>query len=196
MMLVDKLLLLLNALPIHLVEQILTKLDIGYEAIAAVAGEVLAHDDAEHLEIVGVGRHGVSRHDPAAHAELMGEGELVVVTFLSVLAFGQPKSDKWQTLAGLLGHDDKAERFERVREIVGCAGQVGHDGTVTVLSEPDELVVLPNDLTSAFAEVEGEGSLVGAEVVDVEDELLGEVLGATPDDPADTGVNEAVLSRH
>ena len=114
MMLVDKLLLLLDALPIHLVEQILTKLDIRDEAIAAVAGEVLAHDDAEHLEVVGVGRHGVSRHDPAAHTELMGKGEFVVVTLLSVLAFGQPKSNKWQTLAGLLGHDDKAERFERV----------------------------------------------------------------------------------
>ena len=65
-----------------------------------------------------------------------------------------------------------------------------------MLSEPDELVVLPNDLTSAFAEVEGEGSLIGAEVVNVEDELLGEVLGATPDDPADTGINEAVLLIH
>ena len=44
-----------------------------------------------------------------------------------------------------------------------------------------------------FGEVEREGGLVGAEVVDVEDEVLGQVLLAAPDAPADAGVDEAVL---
>jgi hypothetical protein len=35
--------------------------------------------------------------------------------------------------------------------------------------------------------------LVGAEVVDVEDEFLRKVFGVAPDDPADAGVDEAVL---
>jgi hypothetical protein len=35
--------------------------------------------------------------------------------------------------------------------------------------------------------------LVGAKVVDVEDELVGEVFLAPPDHPSDTGADEAVL---
>jgi hypothetical protein len=45
----------------------------------------------------------------------------------------------------------------------------------------DELVVLGDDLAGALGEVEREGGLVGAEVVDVEDELLGQVLLVAPD---------------
>jgi hypothetical protein len=54
------------------------------------------------------------------------------------------------------------------------------------------LVVLADDLGSAFGKVEGEGGLVGAQVVDVEDEFFGEVFGGAPDDPAYTWVDEAV----
>jgi hypothetical protein len=61
-----------------------------------------------------------------------------------------------------------------------------------VLAEADELVVLADDLGGAFGEVEGEGGLVGAEVVDVEDEFLGEVFGGAPDDPAYTWVDESI----
>lgn len=57
----------------------------------------------------------------------------------------------------------------------------------------DELIVLANDLTGPFAEVEGEGSLIGAEVVDVEDELLGQELGAPPHNPTNTRVDETIL---
>jgi hypothetical protein len=38
-----------------------------------------------------------------------------------------------------------------------------------MLAEADQLVVLADDLRGAFGEVEREGGLVGAEVVDVED---------------------------
>jgi hypothetical protein len=57
----------------------------------------------------------------------------------------------------------------------------------------DELVVLRDDLAGALGEVERERGLVGAEVVDVEDEFLRQVLLAAPDAPADAGVDEAVL---
>ena len=39
----------------------------------------------------------------------------------------------------------------------------------------------------------GERRLVSTEVVDVEDELLGKVLGVAPYNPADTGVDKSVL---
>jgi len=61
-----------------------------------------------------------------------------------------------------------------------------------VLSEADQLVILTDDLGGAFGEVEGEGGLVSAEVVDVEHKLFGEEFGGSPDDPAYTGVDEAV----
>ena len=54
------------------------------------------------------------------------------------------------------------------------------------------MIVLADDLGGALGEVEGEGSLIGAEVVDVEDEFFGEVFGGAPDDPADAGVDEAL----
>jgi hypothetical protein len=61
-----------------------------------------------------------------------------------------------------------------------------------VLSEADELVVLANDLGSALGKIEGEGGLVGSEIVDVEDEFFREVFRGTPDDPAYTWIDEAV----
>ena len=56
-------------------------------------------------------------------------------------------------------------------EVVGGAGEVLHDAAVAGLAETDQLVVLGDDLTSASREVQREGRLVGAEVVDVEDEF-------------------------
>ena len=74
-------------------------------------------------------------------------------------------------------------------EIVGGAGQIGHDGAVAALPEADHLVVLADDMGGAFGEVEREGRLVRAEIVDVEYEFLGEEFRGAPDDPADAGVD-------
>jgi len=46
-----------------------------------------------------------------------------------------------------------------------------HDAAVAGLAQADQLVVLSDDLASAAGEVQREGGLVGAEVVDVEDEF-------------------------
>jgi hypothetical protein len=62
-----------------------------------------------------------------------------------------------------------------------------------VLAQTDQLVVLAQDLGSSTREVEGKGSLVSTEVVDVEDQLGRQVLGVTPDAPANTGVDETIL---
>ncbi len=51
---------------------------------------------------------------------------------------------------------------------------------------------MADDLGGAFGEVEGEGGLVGTEVVDVEDEFFREEFRAAPDDPAYAGVDETV----
>lgn len=135
-----------------------------------------------------MGSHRVRRDDPASAAKLVREGELVVV----LLAGLEAECDEGKTFAVLLRHDDEAELLEGIGEVVCRAGEVRHDGAVTVLSEADELVVLGDDLGGSLGEVECEGGLICAEVVDVEDKLLGEVFRGAPDDPTHTWVHEAV----
>ena len=180
---------LLDGILVHVIEDLDAELDIREQLVAAGFAEVLADDDAQHLEVLGVRRHGVGGHDPGAAAELMGQCELVVV----LVGFGvEAEGDEGEAFAVLLGHDDEAQLLEGVGEVVCCAGQVGHDGAVAVLSKADQLVVLANDLGGALGEIEGEGGLVSTEVVDIEDEFFGEVFRCTPDDPAYTWVDEAV----
>jgi len=61
-----------------------------------------------------------------------------------------------------------------------------------VLSEADQLVILTDDMGSAFREVESERGLVSSEVVDVEDEFLWKKLWCAPKNPSYTWVNEAI----
>lgn len=51
-----------------------------------------------------------------------------------------------------------------------------------MLAEADQLVVLSDDLGGATRKVQCEGGLVCPEIINVEDELFGKVLGVTPDD--------------
>jgi hypothetical protein len=174
---------------VHVVQHLQAQLDVSEQQVTARLGEVLAHHDTQHLQVLGMRRHGVGWHHPAALAQLVGQGELVVVL---VELLVQAEGDERQASAALLRHDDEFELLEGVGQVVGGAGEVGHDGAVAVLAQADQLVVLADDLGGTLGEVEGEGRLVGSEVVDVEDELLGEVFGGSPDDPANTGVDEAV----
>ena len=57
-----------------------------------------------------------------------------------------------------------------------------------MLAKTNHLVVLANNLGSAFGEVEGERGLVGAKIVDVEYQFLRKVFGRAPDNPTDTWV--------
>ena len=61
-----------------------------------------------------------------------------------------------------------------------------------MLAKTDHLVILANNLGSAFREIESERGLISAKVVDVEDQFFGKVLGRAPDDPTDTWVNLGV----
>ena len=153
---------------VHLNQLSKRKLQIRHQRIAPAAREVLAHDDAHHLEALRVRSHGVGRHDPAALAELVGDGELVEVVFARGV---EAESYEREALAFGLGHEDEAHGLHGGGEVVGGAGEVEHDAAVAGLSETDQLVVLCEDLAGASREVERERGLVGAEVVDVEDEF-------------------------
>lgn len=58
-----------------------------------------------------------------------------------------------------------------------------------MLAKTDHLVILTDDLRGAFGKVEGEGGLICTEVVNVEDELFGEIFRGSPDDPANARVD-------
>lgn len=190
----NKGLLSLDRLLVRILQQSQAESNVVDEHVASALGEVLSHNDTQHLELLGVRRHRVRGDDPSPGAQVVRERKLVVVAVLSTLSgVLEAEGHEGQALAAALRHDDEAVALEHLGEVVGGAGQVAHDGLIAPLAEADELVVLANDLGGTLGEVEGEGGLLGAEVVDVEDEVLGEVLVGAPDDPANTGVDEAVL---
>jgi hypothetical protein len=155
----DILLIILDRLSIHLIQQLQRKLNIRQELITSTLAEILSNYHSQHLQVLRMRRHGIRRNNPRALAQDMSECEFIVVFFsLGVQAEGYER----ETCSVPLGHDDEAELGERFGEVVCCAGEVGHDGAVAVLAEADQLVVLADDLGGAFGEVEGEGGLICA----------------------------------
>jgi len=179
-----------DALAVHLVKELDRLLDVGNQIVTATLGEVLPHDNPEHLHTIRVRGHGVGRYNPSPGPQLMGQREFVI---LAVLVLGETESNERKTLTSGLAHDDEATLAKALGQVVGNSCQVGHDGVITLLSQADQLIILTNNLRCTLGEVECEGSLVGAEVVDVEDEFLREVLGRTPQNPTNTRIDKAVL---
>ena len=58
-----------------------------------------------------------------------------------------------------------------------------------MLAKTNHLVILANNLGSAFREVKGKRGLLGAKVVDVKHQFRRKEFGRAPDDPADTRVH-------
>jgi len=58
------------------------------------------------------------------------------------------------------------------------------DSAVAVEAEAHEVVVLGDDLAGGPGEVDLEDRHVAAEIGDMEDEVVGQILGVAPDDPA------------
>lgn len=159
----------LNRLDIHLLELLTAEFNVCKKSVAAVTGKVLPDDNTQHLEVVGVGRHGICGHDPSSCTQLVSKCKLIVDT---VLIGRQAEGDQRKALAALLGHNDEPESFEGVGQVVGRTGQVGHDSLVALLTQANQLVwknnldtnqpvvwrklkltVLTNDLGGAFREV-------------------------------------------
>lgn len=122
---------------------------------------------------------------------MVGNGKFIEVVFV----FGvQPKCHKRQSFTPFLAHDQETEVLEGGRKIIRCTGKVEHDGAIAVLAKTDHLVVLANDLGGTLGEVEGEGCLIGAEVVDVENQFFRKVFRRAPNHPANTRVDLKVIS--
>lgn len=181
---------LLNLLRVQLIQRSKRLLEIRKQGITPTLGKVLAHNHPKHLHLLGMRRHRVRRHNPPALPQLVRNGEFIVL-LAEILV--DAARNKRQALAAALAHDDKAHAFEVGGEVIRDACQIEHDAAVPALAEADELVVLADDLGGAAGEVEGEGRLIRAEVVDGEDEFLRQVRRVAPDYPADAGVHEPVF---
>ena len=134
-------------------------------------------------------RHGVCGDDPAPFFQVVRDREFIVVVARGGV---EAEGDEGEAFAAGFGHDDESQMFEASAEVVGDLDQVCHYGGVAFAAKADQLIVLAYHLGGALGEVEGEGGLVRAEVVYVEDELFGEVFGGTPYHPADAGVDKAL----
>jgi hypothetical protein len=159
-------LVLLDSLLVHTIEGLEAQLDVREEGVTSRLGEVLSDYHSQHLQILGMRRHRVCRDNPATLPQLVGHGEFVVM----LVVFGiKAECNEREAFAVLLGHDDETQLVQRISKVIGGPSEVGHDGAVAMLAETDQLIVLANDLGSALGEVEREGGLVRAEVIDVKD---------------------------
>lgn len=68
-----------------------------------------------------------------------------------------------------------------------------HDGGVAGVAEGEEVEVLADDVRGGTGEGEGVGLFGAAEVVEFEDEVLGEEVGGAPEDPAEACIYQTVL---
>lgn len=112
---------------VHLRELFHGQLQISNQSVGSGPREVFPHNDAHHLQFVAVRRHGVCWYHPAALAQLVSDRELVEV----VLVLGvEAESDEWEAGAAGFGHENEAHGLYSCGEVVGCAGNVGHDAAV------------------------------------------------------------------
>ena len=122
--------------------------------------------------MIGVGREGVGGNHPRAlGGELRRDVELVEALLVRELERHQ------RQLLGVLGTDDRevSDGRDVLRELAGIGLHGVHDVAVAVAAEPDEVVVLGDDHRGACREVQGERRVTLAEVVLVEDQVLGQV---------------------
>lgn len=176
-----------NLFLMHLGQSLQRLLDINHQAIAPGPRKILSHHHPHQFQFFAMRRHRIRWHHPPALTEVMSHVELVKVQLLFFRVV-QAKRHERETFALTLTHDDEPQLGQAGREVIRRPGQIGHDELEPSLSQTDQLVVLTDDLRSTFGEVQGKRSLVGAEVVDVENQFLGKEFRRAPNAPAYAGV--------
>lgn len=196
--------------------------DIGDEAVNHVGSDALTDDDTEDVDVLKVGRELVVGDNPALGAEERLDPLLLDVWVLGAVRLREAEGHDGQARdvaldvtsveaadgaldgrrkAGILGDRavdvtedlEEAALLERAREQAGVLHVVERDGAVALEAEVQEVEVLRDDRVRWTREVERERVLDRAEVVQLEDEVLREVLLGAPDDPANTDVGKTEL---
>jgi hypothetical protein len=158
------------------------------EEVGEVVPEAVADDDTQRGEVGAVFREGVRGDQPAALAQGRGNVEDGEVGDAVVHLEGEDGK-----LAAVSEQGERSHPGDILGEPHGDVTAGLLDTTVALEAEAQEVVVLRDHLGTRAGEVEREGRHVAAEVVDVEDEVLGERLRVSPQRPADARHHQAVL---
>jgi hypothetical protein len=145
-------------------------------------------DDPERRQIGPVLRKRVGRYEPPPLAQAFETSKTLKLSISdrSVKANTGSASPRVSSSNGPSSSISPARR-------VATARCVALHPAEAVEAEAQEVVVLSHDLRAGPREVERERGHVVAEVVDPEDQFLGQRLRVAPDDPADPRVDEPVL---
>src|ERR1044072_6056576 len=163
--------------------------DVVGEPVDLLATQGLLDQRPHHLHVFGVGRHRVGGKHPAAlGGELPGDVELVVVLLAREL-----EGDQRQLLLIVADQLEVAVLPQLLRQRPGVLLHRLHDVGVALAPVADEVVVLGEHHRGPGGEVEGEGRVGLAQVVLVEDEILGQIGFLAEDEPADARVDEPQL---
>src|SRR3954454_25074828 len=186
----------LHALAVALVEPALRAE--GLDGVRDVVGqrrdagvpERLLDQRAHDRHVLGFrGQRVGGDHPPALGSELRGDVELVEVALL-----GELEGDERQLLGARVADELEVGALDH---LLGERARVGlhrlHDHAVALAPVADEVVVLREDHGGAGREVQGEGGVALAEVVLVEDQVIGQVAALAEDEPAEPRVDEPVL---
>lgn len=140
--------------------------------------------------------------------------EYSLYTYLIIqLLLLETECDEGNTFTAFLAQDGKfASVFQFLGQVVSSLDKVLHDVSESNFTKSNQDIVLCNDVGSSFTKVEGERCLrftcvsrimsnvycyqtylVRTEIVDVENQILRQVLFASPQGPADTRVSETIL---
>ena len=163
------------------------------EQTGQVAADAVADQDPLDDDVLGVGRQGVGRHLPAARAQPVGQVVQRVPVGIETL-FHLPGQGRDARIHFAAENDLEGPHLpDLLGKVLGCLVAGGVDAAVAVTAETQEIVVLGDGLAAGAREVQREGGHVAAEIIDVEDQVLGEVLLLAPDHPPAAQGREAEL---
>ena len=158
------------------------------EQVGEVVAEAVSAHDPQDREVLPVSWERVGGDLPSAFPQR--SGQRVYVPPCGVVGRGEREDGQFVSPG----------QQPELREGLDPASEVHRDVTGGLLhrcepgpSQPGERVVLRDDLRARSGEVQGEGRLVAAQVVDVKDQLLGQRRRVAPQDPAHARVDQSVL---
>lgn len=74
--------------------------------------------------------------------------------------FNQRKGHQWQPVPCVVRQDlEAACALQFLGKVIGCVGEVAHDGGEALLTKADENIILRDHVRGAFAKVKCEGGL-------------------------------------
>ena len=154
--------------------------DVVEQKSREIAADPVTDQDALDDGVLAVRWQRIGRDLPAPHPHSLGQ----VIEGEAVIGVGQPVGDSGQAAVTVIDHLERPELRQLGTEPLRGIRTGLLDGRVAFAAQAQEVVVLRDDLATGAGEVQREGRHVAAEIVDVEDQLFGQVFLRGPDRPS------------